>query len=136
MTQLPRGGVQGGRDMPRALLSPRRVPGGSALSPAGRWPRRSWASSSVPGKTSDELNAVMVPLIEPWRCNSKYVYNNLVTPAMICAGFLRGGVDSCQVSARHHLRCRPPGAAASPPPPQGFHFVSLSVGQKEASGLF
>ncbi|XP_025768873.1 transmembrane protease serine 2 [Puma concolor] len=48
------------------------------------------------GKTSDELNAVMVPLIELWRCNSKYVYNNLVTPAMICAGYLQGTIDSCQ----------------------------------------
>uniref|UniRef100_A0A8P0TUA3 Transmembrane protease serine 2 n=2 Tax=Canis lupus familiaris TaxID=9615 RepID=A0A8P0TUA3_CANLF len=55
-----------------------------------------WGATYEKGKTSDELNAVMVPLIEPWRCNSKYVYNNLVTPAMICAGFLRGGVDSCQ----------------------------------------
>lgn len=45
------------------------------------------------------LNAAMVPLIEPAQCNSRYVYNNLVTPAMVCAGYLRGGVDSCQVFA-------------------------------------
>lgn len=43
------------------------------------------------------LNAAMVPLIEPRRCNSKRVYDGLVTPAMICAGFLQGTVDSCQV---------------------------------------
>lgn len=49
------------------------------------------------GKTSDVLNAAMVPLIEPRRCNNKYVYDGLITPAMICAGFLRGTVDSCQV---------------------------------------
>lgn len=55
--------------------------------------------SSVSGKTSEVLNAVMVPLIEPWQCNSKYVYNNLITPAMICAGYLQGTIDSCQVSA-------------------------------------
>lgn len=47
-------------------------------------------------KTSDVLNAAMVPLIEPSKCNSKYIYNNLITPAMICAGFLQGSVDSCQ----------------------------------------
>uniref|UniRef100_A0A8C0TRV0 Transmembrane serine protease 2 n=1 Tax=Canis lupus familiaris TaxID=9615 RepID=A0A8C0TRV0_CANLF len=29
-----------------------------------------WGATYEKGKTSDELNAVMVPLIEPWRCNS------------------------------------------------------------------
>ncbi|XP_030878977.1 transmembrane protease serine 2-like, partial [Leptonychotes weddellii] len=55
-----------------------------------------WGATYENGKTSDELNAVMVPLIEPGRCNSKYIYNNLVTPTMICAGYLRGSIDSCQ----------------------------------------
>lgn len=66
----------------------------------GRDAPRQLVRSFLSGKTSDELNAVMVPLIEPWRCNSKYVYNSLVTPAMICAGYLQGGTDSCQVSER------------------------------------
>nr|XP_045007010.1 transmembrane protease serine 2 [Jaculus jaculus]XP_045007011.1 transmembrane protease serine 2 [Jaculus jaculus]XP_045007012.1 transmembrane protease serine 2 [Jaculus jaculus]XP_045007013.1 transmembrane protease serine 2 [Jaculus jaculus] len=55
-----------------------------------------WGATHEKGKTSDVLNAAMVPLIEPSKCNSKYVYNNLVTPAMICAGYLQGTVDSCQ----------------------------------------
>lgn len=46
------------------------------------------------------LNAAVVRLLEPWQCNSKHVYNGLVTPAMICAGYLQGDVDSCQVTAR------------------------------------
>lgn len=50
----------------------------------------------------------MVPLIEPGRCNSKYVYNNLVTPAMVCAGYLQGSIDSCQVTARCQARRGPP----------------------------
>lgn len=29
-------------------------------------------------------------LIEPRKCNSKYMYDNLITPAMICAGYLLG----------------------------------------------
>lgn len=53
--------------------------------------------SFVAGKTSDDLNAAKVHLIEPWQCNSKYMYNNLITPAMICAGYLQGTIDSCQV---------------------------------------
>ncbi|XP_069328366.1 transmembrane protease serine 2 isoform X1 [Eulemur rufifrons] len=55
-----------------------------------------WGATQEKGKTSDTLNAAMVRLIEPAQCTSKYVYNNLVTSAMICAGYLQGTVDSCQ----------------------------------------
>uniref|UniRef100_K9J1C5 Transmembrane protease serine 2 n=1 Tax=Desmodus rotundus TaxID=9430 RepID=K9J1C5_DESRO len=55
-----------------------------------------WGATYEKGKTSDLLNAVMVPLIEPALCNHRYVYNNLITPSMICAGYLQGNVDSCQ----------------------------------------
>ncbi|KAM5281194.1 transmembrane protease serine 2 [Ctenodactylus gundi] len=55
-----------------------------------------WGATYEKGKTSDVLNAAMVPLIERSRCNNKYVYNDLITPAMICAGYLQGTVDSCQ----------------------------------------
>ncbi|XP_030691263.2 transmembrane protease serine 2 [Globicephala melas] len=55
-----------------------------------------WGSTYEKGKTSDRLNAAMVQLIEPWRCDSKQVYSDLITPAMICAGYLQGTVDSCQ----------------------------------------
>ncbi|KAM5333182.1 transmembrane protease serine 2 isoform 1-T2 [Glossophaga mutica] len=55
-----------------------------------------WGATYEKGKTSDLLNAVMVPLIEPVLCNSRFVYNNLITPSMICAGYLQGSIDSCQ----------------------------------------
>ncbi|KAI4589605.1 hypothetical protein MJG53_000654 [Ovis ammon polii x Ovis aries] len=55
-----------------------------------------WGATYEKGKTSDDLNAAKVHLIEPRKCNSKYMYDNLITPAMICAGYLRGTVDSCQ----------------------------------------
>ncbi|XP_012882786.1 PREDICTED: transmembrane protease serine 2 isoform X1 [Dipodomys ordii] len=55
-----------------------------------------WGATFEKGKTSDMLNAAKVPLIQPSVCNSKLVYDNLITPAMICAGYLRGGIDSCQ----------------------------------------
>lgn len=55
-----------------------------------------WGATSEKGQTSEELNAAHVRLIEPWRCNQRAVYNGLVSPAMICAGFLEGGTDSCQ----------------------------------------
>ncbi|XP_008825630.2 transmembrane protease serine 2 [Nannospalax galili] len=55
-----------------------------------------WGATYEKGSTSDVLNAAMVPLIELSKCNNKYVYNNLITPAMICAGYIQGTIDSCQ----------------------------------------
>ncbi|XP_007945507.2 transmembrane protease serine 2 [Orycteropus afer afer] len=55
-----------------------------------------WGATHEKGKTSELLNAAEVHLIEPWICNNRYIYNNLITPAMICAGYLEGNVDSCQ----------------------------------------
>lgn len=52
---------------------------------------------SIPGKTSNNLNYVAVPLIERSRCNAAYIYNGMILPTMICAGDLAGGIDSCQV---------------------------------------
>lgn len=55
-----------------------------------------WGAESQGGKTSTNLNYVMVPLIERSKCNSIYIYNGLILPTMICAGYLEGGIDSCQ----------------------------------------
>ncbi|XP_066115428.1 transmembrane protease serine 2 isoform X1 [Saccopteryx bilineata] len=55
-----------------------------------------WGATYEKGKTSEVLNAAMVPLIEPWQCNSRFVYNNLITSTMFCAGYLQGNIDSCQ----------------------------------------
>lgn len=72
--------------------------------------------SFVAGKTSDDLNAAKVHLIEPRTCNSKYMYDNLITPAMICAGYLRGTVDSCQVMPSWALPGSHPAHAVHPSP--------------------
>ncbi|KAM4887549.1 transmembrane protease serine 2 isoform 2-T2 [Thomomys bottae] len=69
---------------------------GLALDPGQNCWISGWGATYEKGKTSDTLNAAMVPLIEPSLCNNKLIYNNLITPAMICAGFLQGSVDSCQ----------------------------------------
>lgn len=50
------------------------------------------------GNTSKELNAAAVPLIDSFVCNGRYIYNGIVLPTMICAGYLQGKVDSCQVT--------------------------------------
>nr|XP_036870732.1 transmembrane protease serine 2 isoform X2 [Manis javanica]XP_036870734.1 transmembrane protease serine 2 isoform X2 [Manis javanica]XP_036870735.1 transmembrane protease serine 2 isoform X2 [Manis javanica]XP_036870736.1 transmembrane protease serine 2 isoform X2 [Manis javanica]XP_036870737.1 transmembrane protease serine 2 isoform X2 [Manis javanica] len=69
---------------------------GMTLEPAQACWISGWGATHEKGKTSDMLNAAVVRLLEPWQCNSKHVYNGLVTPAMICAGYLQGDVDSCQ----------------------------------------
>ncbi|KFQ02222.1 Transmembrane protease serine 2, partial [Leptosomus discolor] len=55
-----------------------------------------WGAEYQGGKTSNNLNYVTVPLIERSRCNSVYIYNGMILPTMICAGYLGGGFDSCQ----------------------------------------
>ncbi|XP_067154620.1 transmembrane protease serine 2 isoform X4 [Apteryx mantelli] len=55
-----------------------------------------WGAEYQGGKTSDNLNYALVPLIERSRCNSIYIYDGMILPTMICAGFLGGGIDSCQ----------------------------------------
>ncbi|NXC15057.1 TMPS2 protease, partial [Corythaeola cristata] len=55
-----------------------------------------WGAEYQGGKTSSTLNYVMVPLIENSVCNSVYVYSGMVLPTMVCAGYLGGGIDSCQ----------------------------------------
>ncbi|XP_047927440.1 transmembrane protease serine 2 [Anser cygnoides] len=55
-----------------------------------------WGAEYQGGKTSTNLNYVMVPLIEHSRCNSIYIYNGMILPTMVCAGYLEGGIDSCQ----------------------------------------
>ncbi|XP_018104413.1 transmembrane protease serine 2 [Xenopus laevis] len=55
-----------------------------------------WGATYEGGTSSNVLNAAMVPLIDADTCNRPAVYNGAVTSTMICAGYLRGGIDSCQ----------------------------------------
>lgn len=46
---------------------------------------------------------VTVNIINEQVCNSRAVYNGIVTKNMLCAGHLTGGKDSCQVSSPHQM---------------------------------
>uniref|UniRef100_A0A4W3IKV4 Peptidase S1 domain-containing protein n=1 Tax=Callorhinchus milii TaxID=7868 RepID=A0A4W3IKV4_CALMI len=49
---------------------------------------------SLTGPLSDLLMKAKVPLLSNDVCND--LYKGRMQPSMLCAGFLRGGVDACQ----------------------------------------
>jgi len=69
------------------------------------WLTRRWDSTSstlfcVLGEGSESLLSARVPLISNKACSQPDVYQGYISAGMICAGYLEGGTDSCQV---HHL---------------------------------
>uniref|UniRef100_A0A8B9C9M6 Peptidase S1 domain-containing protein n=1 Tax=Anser brachyrhynchus TaxID=132585 RepID=A0A8B9C9M6_9AVES len=50
----------------------------------------------VGGPTPNALQEATVKLIDSNTCNKKEVYDGDITPRMLCAGYLEGGVDACQ----------------------------------------
>lgn len=71
----------------------------------GRWgmtrPLLPHSSSCLADNTSPKLREAEVKLIDYKICNSDKVYEGYLTPRMMCAGYLQGGKDACQVSWGH-----------------------------------
>lgn len=55
-----------------------------------------WGARRENGASSTRLQTVTVPLVSHEVCKDSYG-NNAITDRMICAGFLEGGKDACQV---------------------------------------
>ncbi|KAK2879843.1 transmembrane protease serine 2 isoform X1 [Channa argus] len=55
-----------------------------------------WGTLRSSGSSPDILNQAQVTIYSRQTCNSPWVLDGEVTQTMICAGELRGGVDSCQ----------------------------------------
>lgn len=53
---------------------------------------------SLIGMQANVLQEAHVPIISDAVCNAPDYYDNQVTTAMFCAGYEKGGTDSCQVS--------------------------------------
>merc|ERR1712198_269091 len=50
-----------------------------------------------PGRSPTVLRAASIPLIEWNECkNANYLYQEMVTKTMTCAGYMTGGIDGCQ----------------------------------------
>ncbi|EPQ19898.1 Transmembrane protease serine 3 [Myotis brandtii] len=58
------------------------------------------------GDASPVLNHAAVPLISNKICNHRDVYGGIISPSMVCAGYLKGGVDSCQGDSGGPLVCQ------------------------------
>lgn len=64
------------------------------------WPTQ---QAQVPGFAgADEyanfLQEARVPFISQERCSSSDMHGDAILPGMLCAGFMEGGTDACQVS--------------------------------------
>lgn len=55
-----------------------------------------WGALTNDGPTPNALQEATVKLIDSDTCNRKEVYDGDITPRMLCAGYLEGGVDACQ----------------------------------------
>ncbi|NWI74946.1 TM11E protease, partial [Mohoua ochrocephala] len=55
-----------------------------------------WGALTNDGPAPNALQEATVKLIDSDTCNREEVYDGDITPRMLCAGYLEGGVDACQ----------------------------------------
>uniref|UniRef100_A0A3Q1I514 Peptidase S1 domain-containing protein n=1 Tax=Acanthochromis polyacanthus TaxID=80966 RepID=A0A3Q1I514_9TELE len=88
---------------PVCLPSGMEPPTGSPCLVAG-WGVYPCVSFSTDGPSADVVMEAKVPLLPQSTCKSA-LGKELVTNTMLCAGYLSGGIDSCQVDSLSYIPC-------------------------------
>ena len=57
-----------------------------------------WGSLKSDGSMPNILQKGTIKIIDNRTCNKEEMYSGVIKPGMLCAGFLEGKVDACQVS--------------------------------------
>uniref|UniRef100_A0A8C9A6N5 Transmembrane protease serine 3 n=1 Tax=Prolemur simus TaxID=1328070 RepID=A0A8C9A6N5_PROSS len=90
------------------MIQPVCLPNSEESFPDGKvcWTSGWGATEDGAGDASPVLNHAAVPLISNKICNHREVYGGIISPSMLCAGYLKGGVDSCQGDSGGPLVCQ------------------------------
>ncbi|ETE59393.1 Transmembrane protease serine 3, partial [Ophiophagus hannah] len=81
------------------------ISGWGATEEGGKW-KTNYYCLGISGDTSETMKHAGVPLISNKVCNRGEVYGGIVASSMLCAGFLKGGIDTCQGDSGGPLACK------------------------------
>lgn len=65
-----------------------------------------WGHTRFNGTKPEALNEAKVQLVSPEKCNKNASYAGKIHGRALCAGFEKGGVDSCQYDSGGPLSCQ------------------------------